>query len=59
MKEPTNAGDVGSVPVLGGSHMPRGGWACVRQNYEACALESRNHSYRTVRAVAKTQHCHK
>lgn len=25
MKEPTYAGDVGSVPVLGGSHVPRGG----------------------------------
>ena len=25
---PANAGDTGSGPGLGGSHMPRSGWAC-------------------------------
>ena len=28
---PANAGDTGSSPGLGGSHMPRSGWACEPQ----------------------------
>ena len=28
---PANAGDAGSSPGLGGSHMPRSGWACGPQ----------------------------
>ena len=28
---PANAGDTGSSPGLGGSHVPRGGWACEPQ----------------------------
>ena len=28
---PAGAGDVGSSPGLGGSHMPRSGWACGPQ----------------------------
>ena len=28
---PANAGDVGSSPGLGGSHMPRSDWACEPQ----------------------------
>ena len=28
---PANAGDAGSSPGLGGSHMPRSGWACEPQ----------------------------
>ena len=28
---PANAGDMGSSPGLGGSHMPRSNWACEPQ----------------------------
>ena len=28
---PANAGDTGSIPGLGGAHMPRNGWALVPQ----------------------------
>ena len=28
---PANAGDAGSSPGLGGSHVPRGNWACEPQ----------------------------
>ena len=41
---PANAGDTGSGPGLGGSHMPRSNWACEPQllslhttTTEACA----------------------
>ena len=33
---PANAGDTGSSPGLGGSHMPRSSWACVPQLLSLC-----------------------
>ena len=38
---PANAGDTGSIPGPGKSHMPQGNLSlCVCHNYWACALES-------------------
>ena len=34
---PANAGDTGSGPGLGGSHMPRSSWACVPQLLSLCS----------------------
>ena len=36
---PANAGDTGSSPGLGGSHMPRSGWAREPQITEPACLE--------------------
>ena len=33
---PANAGDMGSSPGLGGSHMPRSNWACEPQLLSLC-----------------------
>ena len=33
---PANAGDTGSGPGLGRSHMPRSGWACEPQLLSLC-----------------------
>ena len=41
---PANAGDTGSIPGPGRSHMP-GATKPVRHNYWACALEPVNHNY--------------
>ena len=41
---PANAGDTGSSPALGGSHMPRSSEALCH-NYWACALEAASHNY--------------
>ena len=35
---PPNAGDMGSIPDPGRSHMPKSNWACVHHNYWARAL---------------------
>ena len=44
---PANAGDAGSSPGLGRSHMP----LPVRHNYWACALEPASHNYWSPRAT--------
>ena len=42
--QPANAGDMGSIPGPGRSHMPQSNWSpCT--TYWACALESGNHNY--------------
>ena len=43
---PANAGDTGSSPGPGRSHMLRGATKPVRHNYWACALESTSDNYR-------------
>ena len=40
---PANAGDTGSIPGPGRSHMPRSNLVC--HNYWACALEPVSHNY--------------
>ena len=34
---PVNAGDVGSIPGPGGSHMPWSNWACAPQLQNLCS----------------------
>ena len=34
---PADTGDTGSGPGLGGSHVPRGSWACVPQLLRLCS----------------------
>ena len=46
VKNPSaNAGDTGSIPGPGRSHVPRSNWAQVRHNYWACTLEPARHNY--------------
>ena len=42
---PANAGDTGSSPGPGRSHMPRGATKPVRHNYWACTLEPASRNY--------------
>ena len=38
---PANAGDMGLIPDLGGSHMARGNWALVPQLLTLCSMASK------------------
>ena len=53
---PSNAGDTGSSPGLGGSHMPRSGWACEPQllNLRVWSLCS---ATREAAIVKRPAHC--
>ena len=52
---PANAGDMGSGPGPGGSHVPRSDWACVPQLLSLCsgACEPQLLSPRTVITEAR------
>ena len=49
---PASAGDMGSSPGPGGSHMPRSDWACVPQLLSLCATAA---EARVPRACAPQQ----
>ena len=53
---PANAGDTGSGPGLGGSHMPRSSWACEPQllSLHVWSLCSATREVTTVRGLRTT-----
>ena len=53
---PANAGDAGSSPGLGGSHMPRSDWARGPQLLKPMCLEPMLHNKRSHRNEKPTHH---